>query len=272
MRKKLNKRFSVIITLSIMAFLLLGLVSTVFAQDTETATVITTATDGGTTSPVPGTYTYDRNDIIELEAIPDSGYVFLQWVIVGGYTPGHNEPPLIVPNPLEPQPPPRPPITGDYDSLVVTQNPLYVECGFGYTYEYQAVFVSETPQMDLATVVVLDSAGGSVDPVPGTYTFGEDSSVVLTATPHAGYQFMAWLSSGSGVVGHEELLIMDNPLDVMCGLGFTYSYLPIFTETGTTLPEDEGIPDMYWIAGIIILTIIAIIAIAAALMYRGRAK
>lgn len=269
--KKLNNRFSLIIALSLMAFLLLALAPTAIAQDDEVAEVILTATEGGTTSPVPGTYTYDRNDIIKLEAIPDSGYIFLRWIITGGYTPGHNEPPLILPDPDVPQPPPRPPAPGDYDSLVVEQNPLYVECGFGYTYQYQAVFVTTEPERNEATVIVQSSVGGTTDPGPGTYTFGEGSNLVIEATADSGYQFMAWLASGSGVVGHEELLIMDNPLDVMCGLGYTYSYLPIFTE-GATIPGDEGIPDMYYIAGIIILAIVAIIAIAAALMYRGRAK
>ena len=270
MRK--NKKFSAIITISIMAFLLLALAPTAIAQDEEIATVITSATTGGTTDPAPGTYTYDRNDIIELTAIPASGYDFLHWVIIGGYTPGHNEPPLIIPDPDLPQPPPRPPVPGDYDSLVVTQNPLYVECGFGYTYEYQAVFVSETPETNLATVVVLESVGGTTDPLPGTYTFGEGSSVVITATPIAGYEFMAWLSSGSGVAGHEEMLIMDNPLDVMCGIGYTYSYLPIFTTEDASIDGDEGIPELYWYIIVAILAIIAVIGIAAALMYRGRAK
>ena len=151
------------------------------------------------------------------------------------------------------------------------QNPLYVECGFGYTYEYEAVFISTEPERNEATVVVQSSVGGTTDPGPGTYTFGEGSSLVIEATPESGYQFMAWLASGSGVVGHEELLIMDNPLDVMCGLGYTYSYLPIFTETAT-LPEDGGIPELYWYIIVAILAIIAIIGIAAALMYRGRAK
>ena len=240
-------------------------------EDEEVAEVIVTATVGGTTSPVPGTYTYDRNDIIKIEAIPTSGYAFLHWVITGGYTPGHNEPPLIIPDPDVPQPPPRPPVPGDYDSLVVQQNPLYVECGFGYTYEYQAVFVSETPETNLATVVVKESVGGATDPVPGTYTFAEGSSVILTATPITGYQFMAWLATGGPITGHEEILIMDNPLDVMCGVGYTYEYLPIFTLEDSDV-DSGGIPEMYYIAGIIILAIVAIIAIAAALMYRGRAK
>jgi len=270
--KKLNKRFSVILALSLMAFLLLALAPTAIAQDEEIAEVITAATEGGTTSPVPGTYTYDRNDIIKIEAIPDSGYMFLHWVITGGYTPGHNEPPLIIPDPDVPQPPPRPPTSGTYDSLVVLQNPLYVECGFGYTYEYMAVFITETPETDLATVRIVAGVGGTTNPVPGTYTFVEGSDLVVTATPDTGYQFMAWLASGEGVPGHEELLIMDNPLDIMCGVGYQYSYLPIFTESGTDVPEDGGIPDMYYIVGIVILAIVAIIAIAAALMYRGKAK
>ena len=269
MKKQLNKSKALCLSFSVVTILLLSLVPLASAQ--ETATVITSTSDsvGGTTSPVPGTYTYDQDSIIRIEAKPNEGYVFLHWVIIGGYTPGHNEPPLIVPNDEVIQPPSRPPTLSTYDSLIVEQNPLFVECGFGYTYEYQAVFVSVAPERDEAVVVVKESVGGTVDPGAGTYTFGDGSSVVLTATPSSGYEFMAWLASGSGLVGHEELLIMDNPLDVMCGLGYTYEYLPIFTETGTSTDSD-GVPDEYFYAAIIILAIIAVVAISAALMYRNK--
>ena len=99
------KSKALFLSFSTITILLLSLAPLALAQ--ETATVITSATTGGTTSPIPGTYTYNQDSIIRIEAKPDVGYVFLQWVIIGGYTPGHNESPLILPSDEEPFPPPR---------------------------------------------------------------------------------------------------------------------------------------------------------------------
>ena len=194
----------------------------------------------------------------------------MHWIISGGYTPGHGQVPLIVPNEDEPFPPTRPPPTGTPDTLVVDQNPLFVVCGFGYTFEYTAVFISTQPaDIDEAIVIVDGLVGGATNPVVGTYTFVEGSGVTITAAPDAGYEFFAWRVTGSGISGHEETILMDNPLSIVCGLGYAYDYLPIFAPVDSEVSSGETVPVEYFYA-IIILAIIAVVAIAAALMYRNK--
>jgi hypothetical protein len=107
--------------------------------------------------PAPGDYNYDSGATISIKAIPDSGYVFKYWTISGGYISAQNAPPLIIPstwidasgnlvdpNTGDPITVALPGATGEtYDILTATQNPLGVVCGYGYTYEYQAVFDHE---------------------------------------------------------------------------------------------------------------------------------
>ena len=62
--------------------------------------------------------------------------------------------------------------------------------------------VADTPTVTY-TLSVSASDGGNVDPSSGTYN--ENSSVVITATPSAGYEFTEWSGDASGT---------DNPLTV----------------------------------------------------------
>lgn len=56
-------------------------ISAVFTQSqtTEKATLIISASAGGRTTPVPGTYQYDVGTTVTITAIPDAGYVFVRW-------------------------------------------------------------------------------------------------------------------------------------------------------------------------------------------------
>jgi hypothetical protein len=45
----------------------------------NTCTLILSASSGGTTSPTPGTYTYDTGTEVNLNAVPSAGYDFLVW-------------------------------------------------------------------------------------------------------------------------------------------------------------------------------------------------
>ncbi|MBK5133318.1 hypothetical protein JJE00_02695 [Candidatus Bathyarchaeota archaeon] len=269
MKNKLNKSKLLFKSIFAMIILLVAVIPNVLAQDA--AIVITSATAGGSVSPGPGTHTYTADARIALRATADEGYKFLHWIISGGYTPGHGQVPLIVPNEDEPFPPTRPPPTGTYDTLVVDQNPLFVVCGFGYTFEYNAVFVSTQPADREEAIVIVDgSVGGATNPVAGTYTFVEGSGVTITATPNAEYEFLAWRATGSGIPGHEETILMDNPLSIVCGLGYTYEYLPIFAPVDSEVSSGETVSVEYFYAAIIILAIIAVVAVAAALMYRNK--
>ena len=90
----------------------------------ETATFITvSSTVGGSTTPDRGKYVLsDQVDPdVTLTATADEGYEFQYWLVTGEYMPGHGADPSL-------------------DSNVIAENPLNVECGRGYSYDYQAVF------------------------------------------------------------------------------------------------------------------------------------
>jgi hypothetical protein len=242
---------------------------------TNTAIVAVIASTGGTSDPAPGTYTYTEGDTITLEATADSGFKFQYWIICGDYTPGHNEPPINYPENALSDPNWVPTFPSEstlaQDSLVTSTNPLNIICGYGYTFAYQPVFAPVTPtspnEGNDAVVVVLDALGGSTNPGPGTYRYLEDSTISLTATPDDGYDFVYWVAVGED--GHPTT-IEDNPTNIICGYGYTYSYEAVFAPSGAG-QQAAGVP-MEYLAAIIVLAIVAVIAIGAALMYRGRSK
>ena len=243
---------------------------------TNTAIVAVIASTGGTSDPAPGTYTYTEGDTITLEATADSGFKFQYWIICGDYTPGHNEPPINYPENAASDPNWAPVFPSEstlaQDNLVVSTNPLNIICGYGYTFAYQPVFTPITPtssnETNNAVVIVLDALGGSTNPGPGTYRYTDGSTISLTATPNDGYDFAYWVAVGED--GHPAT-IDDNPTNINCGYGYTYSYQAMFAPSGTTTQPTSGVP-MEYLAAIIVLVIIAVIAIGAALMYRSRSK
>jgi hypothetical protein len=244
----------------------------------ETAIVAVIASTGGTSDPEPGTYTYNYGDTITLEAIPDSGFKFLYWIICGDYEPGHNVPPINYPENAASDPNWAPTFpaqsTVAEDSLQTSTNPLNIICGYGYTFAYQPVFTPITPtstvqEGDNAVVVVLDTMGGSTDPGPGTYSYLDGSTISLTATPDDGYDFVYWVTTSEETGGHPYTMT-DNPTNIICGYGYTVEYQAMFAPSGTT-STTTGVP-MEYLAVIIVLVIIAVIAIGAALMYRGKSN
>ena len=247
------------------------------APSEDVAKVVVLASVGGTTDPPYGEYTYPNNTKFEILATPNAGFRFSHWVISGDYLPGHNLPQIIVPDPLpEDWVPPLPtPSEIQQDSLVSSQNPLNVIHGYGYTYQYQPIFVpTSTPGSTVTgTVVVMAGVGGSVNPGAGAHTYANDQIVTLTATADSGFEFDHWVISGGPMPGHGDLengMSTDNPLTTHAVQGETYNYQPVFSPTGTT--SGGGIPAEYFYAVIIILVIIAVIGIGAALMYRGKSK
>jgi hypothetical protein len=249
----------------------------VLAQDN--AEVIIVSSDGGTTDPAAGTYTYQDGDIVVLTATADDGYDFVHWVIEGGFVNTENRPPAVFPVEfVDPNtgevlgnytPPALPPTASTFDSMIVTQNPLAIVCGYGYTFSYRPVFIASGPtERSDAVVLVKQAAGGTTDPGPGTYTFGEGSSITLTATANDGYEFQYWTAIEAGDMGHPTI-ITDNPLAPTCGIGYTYEYQPVFAVAGAGTPADGIAPEILY-AIIIVLAVVAVIAIAAALMYRSK--
>jgi hypothetical protein len=245
-------------------------------QGAQEAFVTVVAGVGGATFPAPGAYRYPTGEWFNLTAVPYQGYRFSYWVISGSYLPGHNLPQIVYPDPIpEDWVPKLPdPKTIAYDSLITSQNPLNVICGYGYNYQYQPVFspINAPSPVENTVVSLLSSLGGTskvtagsaVKNAPGTYTFASGDTLKITATADSGYEFRYWIAQGP-----IDVVVTDNPADISCQEGVTYSYQPVFAKTGSTSGQ-TGIPTEYFYAAIVILAVVAVIAIAAALMYRSK--
>ena len=234
------------------------------------ANVILAATAGGTTDPVTGIHEYPNGTVITLTATPQKGFKFQEWVIDGLYTDTNNLPPIYLT--ADENPADAPPRPAAEDRLVLTTNPLRILCGYGWSFQYQAVFVPEVISSASAdaVVTVLSAVGGTTNPSPGTYNYANGTTYTLTATADAGFEFKEWVVSGSympghGVTGEPELdshELTSNPLDVSCGYGYTYTYQPLFVPIGSE--TSTGIPANTVYIIVIVLVVIAIIAVAVA--------
>ena len=121
-------------------------------------------------------------------------------------------------------------------------------------------------QSDVEIVVVAASTGGTTDPAPGAYEYSNGTNIVLTAIPDSGYVFLYWVASGNTTPGHESpqpsyvidpttgeqiatipnpnvqlqgidsLAFSDNPTNITCGYGYTFTYTAIFALEGSQTP------------------------------------
>lgn len=132
-----------------------------------------TTTIGGTTNPVPGVYgPYDEGTTVSVTAIPDANYYFDHW---------------------------------ELDDLNVdSENPVGVIMDANHT--LHAVFTTE-PVIEY-TLTITTTAGGTTNPVPGTYgpyTAGQQQST--TATPNSGYNFDHWELNGVNIGATNPYLV-----------------------------------------------------------------
>jgi hypothetical protein len=261
-----NHKKATALSFVILATLLIVILSQSVNAQTDVATVVIPSSVGGTTDPAPGTYTYPNGTAFILTATPDAGYVFQYWIISGDYTPGHTgtQPTFFTdPDTGLSQPFPVPAAQSSLNSLVLYSNPQTITCGYGYTYQYQAVFApiggpSPAPGTTDAVVVILPSTGGTVSPATGTYNYANGTTFTLTATPAAGYVFHYWVVAGNYTSGHasttssptfftdpdtgqifsvprtpavsglDSLVFTTNPVTMTCGYGYTYQYQAVF--------------------------------------------
>jgi hypothetical protein len=79
------------------------------------------------------------------------------------------------------------------------------------------------------TIVIAATAGGTTDPVPGTYTCNASTQVSLLAKPNPGYYFEGWVS------GNQELKF--NPLVFTTANG-TYNIEALFKESSRSNLSD----------------------------------
>jgi hypothetical protein len=222
------------------SLLLLSAVAMNAAQAQSQATVTILDTSGGNIDPIPGTYTYTDGATINITATPTvAGASFSFWVIDTA--------------------------AGSRSS---TDNPLSFPVVGGSTYTVQAIFqvseaISRAPLTVMAgdaIVVVAAVTGGTTIPAAGSYALANATSLNLTAMPNNGWSFSHWVISGN-ITSHGNsplnLEPTDNPYNVNHGYGQTYTYTPVFVQSGAspspTIPEFSG-----WILIALLITALSI--------------
>jgi len=116
-----------------------------------------TATAGGTTDPLPGQYEYDAGTTVIVEAVPNTGYVFIGWTV----------------NDI--------PQSGNPISFPILAN-----------IRLHAIFELGSQPPEVFSLTVSAEEGGTTIPQPGVYTYNASTQVQLTAVPDDGYLFLRW--------------------------------------------------------------------------------
>ncbi|AUC13900.1 hypothetical protein BTO06_01460 [Tenacibaculum sp. SZ-18] len=147
----------------------------------------------GSVTNDPNGSSFVQATVVELTAVPDAGYVFSEW-------------------------------TGD---VTGTSNPVNVTMDANKS--VTAVFV-KTPK-----VLTITSTNGSVatNPNPTNGAYDDGTSVTLTATPDAGYQFDSWSGDATGAT-NPLTITMDSDKNITA----TFVEKPIFVDVNATGNND----------------------------------
>ena len=204
-----------------------------------TLTVATADNTMGTTSPAPGTYTYNVGDTMQVTALPNAGYRFDYWTVsLGFYTDTIQTNPLIdvVPSYYEgvnislianfvlnqytitvtSANPTLGTVTGSgtYASgatATITATPApncrFVQWNDGDTHAVRTVIVTgdatytATFAYNPVTVTLVNANPdmGMTTPAPGTYTFNLGDTVSAYATAQIGHHFLYWIVNAAGI-------------------------------------------------------------------------
>jgi len=130
------------------------------------------ATDGGTTSPAPGTYSYVNGTIVTVTATNDLGYEFDHWVLDGSSA-------------------------GSSTTYTVTMNSDHTLI---------AVFKPAITYYALNVSVV----GSGTTNLTGIHSYAIGTSVTVTETPGAGYEFDHWVLDGTSAGSSNRITVTMN--------------------------------------------------------------
>jgi len=136
---------------------------------TKNVTITISTTDGGTTDPQPGAYTFLYGSRVNVTAFPKAGYSFSYWLL---------------------------------DGNIRTENPISVLMDSNHT--LHAVFTQITYQLSITS-----TTGGTTNPAPGIYTYVNGTHVVITAVPNNGFSFDYWLLDGVKTTQNPITIIMN---------------------------------------------------------------
>lgn len=148
---------------------------TVEAVFTDYIVTVNAAT-GGSTNPAAGDYAVQSGDLFSITATPDTGVLFVEW-LVDGVSAGSA-------NPLDVT------VTAD-----VTIEPVFATA---------------------RTLVIAGIEGdGTTNPGIGSYTYEDGANVSITATPGAGQRIVAWIVNDEYIFGADPFTDpAPNPLDL----------------------------------------------------------
>ena len=200
----------------------------------KTYNLTITTTTGGTTSPAPGTHTYVEGTNVQVTAIPDTNYIFAYWELDGSYAGTDN--PITVAmydnhtlkaffalitytltitttagGTTDPAPGPYVYVNGSYASVTALPSANYMFDHWvldgspaGSAITINILMTSNHalhPMFSLInyTLTITVSAGGTTNPVPGTYVHASGSSILVNAIPDVNYKFVKWQLDGDDV-------------------------------------------------------------------------
>jgi hypothetical protein len=128
--------------------------------------LIISSTEGGSvTTPGEGLFPYSERRVVRLEATPDAGYKFVNWI-------------------------------GDVDT-VEDVNAATTKITMNGDYSINATFATGQTATAEHTLTISSTMGGSVTtPGEGTFPYGAGTSISLVASPDFGYEFVSWTGGG----------------------------------------------------------------------------
>ncbi|MBA7633360.1 hypothetical protein ES703_40926 [subsurface metagenome] len=95
----------------------------------------------------------------------------------------------------------------ELNSTYVCEVSAVNEVGEGLKSDPLSITTLAEPPLQFSLIIAA-TLGGTTDPAPGIYTFDADTTVVVTAIPHAGYQFVEWQEGGVPIS-------TDNPINLL---------------------------------------------------------
>ncbi|MEF8873888.1 MAG: hypothetical protein V5A88_04360 [Candidatus Thermoplasmatota archaeon] len=132
--------------------------------DVPTYDLTVDSTEGGSvTEPGEGTYTYDSGETVQLEAVPDEGYEFVEWI-------GDN---------------------ATIDDTTANQTSIDMQDNYSITAEFAPI----TYELTLSST----DGGNVTEPGEGTFVYEHGTTVDLEAVADDGYLFIEWTGDNATI-------------------------------------------------------------------------
>ena len=174
-------------------------------------TLTVSSTDGGSvTEPGEGAFTYNENTVVNLNAVADTGYAFVNW-------------------------------TGDVDTIAdVNASETTITMNANYT-----IMANFEPGITY-NLTISSTAGGSVtEPGEGPFTYNAGEDANLNAVADTGYAFVNWtgdVDTIADVNASETTITMNANYTIMANFepGITYNLTISSTAGGSVTEPGEG--------------------------------